>query len=321
MTLISLQLFVKSFMVVASDIIYTGSSLRSLFLLNFLEHVMFSLGFHAGITLLGAMISHAIACALLIRMPPSSMSSSGTQKTTSGQPFPRSSTPVQEGMDEDVEAAGGRGGDENREALSVPGCDTHTRNRSTGRQLSCTGRWRPGSLTESRQWRRNADHQWGPRRDSIKSVSVSTETTAVYSGGLSSSRRESISSNHRLRLRQNASAISVPISLFAPAISMECAPEQDFEINEDYESSHATAAGPSLGRICFGHGHRVSSGRHRMRFHYVWSLLIDCGICHRCLHAKHVCTKGACCLLLAVKQKCFAAKRYSLNTVLRDQFS
>lgn len=48
-------------------------------------------------------------------------------------------------MDEDVEAAGGRGGDENREALSVPGCDTHTRNRSTGRQLSCTGRWRPGS--------------------------------------------------------------------------------------------------------------------------------------------------------------------------------
>ncbi|XP_022709294.1 uncharacterized protein LOC111272172 isoform X10 [Varroa jacobsoni] len=136
-------------------------------------------------------------------------------------------------------------------------------------------------LTESRQWRRNADHQWGPRRDSIKSVSVSTETTAVYSGGLSSSRRESISSNHRLRLRQNASAISVPISLFAPAISMECAPEQDFEINEDYESSHATAAGPSLGRICFGHGHRVSSGRHRMRFHYVWSLLIDCGICHR----------------------------------------
>lgn len=68
-------------------------------------------------------------------------------------------------------------------------------------------------------------------------------------GGLSSSRRESISSNHRLRLRQNASAISVPISLFAPAISMECAPEQDFEINEYYESSHATAAGYAVVRV------------------------------------------------------------------------
>ncbi|XP_022673536.1 uncharacterized protein LOC111255635 isoform X2 [Varroa destructor] len=160
---------------------------------------MFSLGFHAGITLLGAMISHAIACALLIRMPPSSMSMVPKRRLLANH--------------------------------------FHALQRIYHKYVL-------EGLTESRQWRRNADHQWGPRRDSIKSVSVSTETTAVYSGGLSSSRRESISSNHRLRLRQNASAISVPISLFAPAISMECAPEQDFEINEDYESSHATAAGP-----------------------------------------------------------------------------
>ncbi|OQR72288.1 hypothetical protein BIW11_10481 [Tropilaelaps mercedesae] len=346
--------------VIASGIIYTGTALGSLFFPFFLDFVVSTLGFRGGIALLGAMLAHGIACALVIRTPPW-VNIDGTRRCTalypqrclpverfepddpllkSGNYLKRSISqhslnsdvsedehahihtnrfheavhhhtvePVKEETDEDTETAAGNAAVEstvtvqcNFDDRNYTGDESAVSQQTIGEHhFYLEGVYLPegsaGSDDTGRVSVRNSPPSFlgemsnstrRSRTGSIKSASVFTAITAAFqiTGGASSLRRGSESSDHRLRLRRNSSAISTTISLYAPAISVECAVEKDFEVDEYYGSSEFHEAARATPQADLS----TSALLYLVGFTFV--MLINCSSCFQTIILDHAHAQG-----------------------------